>query len=929
MNLKRLLKRLPLWALMPIWCFAAASITLGVFLFAQGQQAPSSLPQSANEAMVAWIWAEIALFAACIVGAVCFRFRLNGQLRSLSSRAAQVGTLAPESFKTGISRELHPLADALSGAAEQVQAHMLASRQNEQYARHFLDSNFLGIAFWRKDGTLFNANDALLRLIGYSREDLQNNQLFWSKLTPEEYRPLDARALEEITRTGQCHPYEKEYLHRDGHRVPVLVAGARTDELGEEGVCFVIDRTAARRDHALLTRRIELDCLITDFSTRLISTPCEQLPAAIDQALSEYGLRSGIKGASVFLFLVDFHGQRLHRAHDWRSPAYVAIGSTTRLSPDILREIDRLRAGETVQTYSGRNGSEPPRCLEAAVPLICGGALSGVLRIELAESEQNLSTGDLTLFHLLGQMITNAIARLRADAALRESEETKRAVWESALDGIITMDADGSIQDWNPAAEKIFGFTREEAVGSTLADRIIPEQLQKLHEDGMRQFLASGKPTLVGEQLEIQALRKDGTQFPCELSIMTVGRAEGGPLFISTVRDVTERNRLEEQLRQAERMESVGQLAAGVAHDFNNILTIQQSYVSELAELEGLPEKAREAITEIIAASERAAGLTRKLLAFGRKQAMQPRSLDCNEFLRSISGSISRVLGDEISCSFNTAPKLPNVIFDVSMLEQVILGLVSNAHDAMPDGGTVVISTASVEIGDEHLQSNPEARAGSFVQVTVTDTGCGISPDNLQRIFEPFFTTKDASRGSGLGLATAHGILKQNNGWIEVDSQLFAGTSFRIYLPAIQAPVPAAASTVPKASQGASSTKETILVVEDEVQLCTVVGRFLKRHGYNVLTAASGVDALKIWEEQGSQIDLLLTDLVMPEGMTGTELADRLLAQRPDLRVLYTSGYSPEVAGCDLTLRDGFNFLPKPYQPSALAKVVRECLDKV
>lgn len=388
--------------------------------------------------------------------------------------------------------------------------------------------------------------------------------------------------------------------------------------------------------------------------------------------------------------------------------------------------------------------------------------------------------------------------------------------------------------------------------------------------------------------------------------------------------DVPERDRKVEQLQQAERMDFIGQLAAGVAHDFNNILTIQQSYAAELADLPGLPEEARAAIGEITAAGDRAALLTRKLLTFGRQQAMQPRDLDCVQFLRGMQRKIERLLGDEIAYTFKPAAQLPLIYMDGAMLEQVVTTLISNAHDAMPDGGTVVVSAECVEFAEGTPLANPEARAGSFVVLTVSDTGCGISPKNLDRIFEPFFTTKDVARGAGLGLATAHGIIKQHNGWIEVESRVHQGTTFRIYLPAVHAPtVPAAISTSKLGEQ------ETILVVEDEAQLCTVVGRFLKRRGYNVLTAGSGNEALKLWEQHHGQVDLLLTDLVMPEGMTGRELADRLLARQPGLKVLYTSGYSSEVAGRDLSLQEGFNFLPKPYQPSELATVVRACLDQV
>ncbi len=414
-----------------------------------------------------------------------------------------------------------------------------------------------------------------------------------------------------------------------------------------------------------------------------------------------------------------------------------------------------------------------------------------------------------------------------------------------------------------------------------------------------------------------------GQQRSSETVVQSPTRGDERALDQESIRSKAEQDQMEEKLRQAERMDVIGQLAAGVAHDFNNILTIQQSYASELSEIPDLPDEARAAIREITAASDRAALLTRKLLAFGRQQPMQPRHLDCGEFLHRQRTGIERLLGDDIACTIEAKSAIPPIFMDDAMLEQVVTIILSNALDAMPDGGAVVLSTERIDLPKNTPLNNPEARSGTFVRLSISDTGCGIPAENLHRIFEPFFTTKDIARGAGMGLSTAYGIIKQNNGWIEVESSLHRETTFRIYLPAAQLPAPPAEQIAPTADP-----KETILVVEDEVQLCTIVGRFLKRRGYNVLTAESGNEALKVWEQHQGEIDLLLTDLVMPEGMTGRELADRLLARQPELKVLYTSGYSPDVAGRDLSLHSGFNFLPKPYQPAELAQVVRTCLDQ-
>lgn len=499
-----------------------------------------------------------------------------------------------------------------------------------------------------------------------------------------------------------------------------------------------------------------------------------------------------------------------------------------------------------------------------------------------------------------------------------ESASPVPAASAPSPEAIFSIAPDGTLKWISPAFAEITGHSCRQCVGQSVDEILHAPDNQKVWS------LFAG--ALGGDRLapfSVKMTHADGHLLELECTAMPES-VDGSVVGVQALaRAVTKRDRNEEKLRQTERMDFVGQLAAGVAHDFNNILTIQQSYVSELAELPDLPQEARAAIGEITAAGERAALLTRKLLACGRQQVMQPHYLDCAEFLRGMQGRIERLLGDEITYALDSDGSLPPIYMDDGMLEQVVTALVSNAHDAMPDGGAVVISTASTDLPESITLINPEARAGSFVVLTVADTGCGISPKNLHRIFEPFFTTKDAARVAGLGLPTVHGIIKQNNGWIEVESHVHEGTTFRIYLPAVPAPAPTKGVPVP-----AANTQETILVVEDELQLCSVVGRFLKRRGYNVLTAESGNEALKLWEQHQGEVDLLLTDLVMPEGMTGRELADRLLARQPDLKVLYTSGYSSEVAGRDLSLHGGFNFLPKPYQPSELAKVVRACLDE-
>lgn len=389
--------------------------------------------------------------------------------------------------------------------------------------------------------------------------------------------------------------------------------------------------------------------------------------------------------------------------------------------------------------------------------------------------------------------------------------------------------------------------------------------------------------------------------------------------------DITERVNLEAQLRQSQKMESIGQLAAGVAHDFNNILTLVQGYAGLLLAEPNLTPDMTDSLQQISTASERAANLTRQLLVFSRKQMMQTQELDLNEVTKSVASLLQRLLREDAVLQFHYAPELPHIQADSGMIEQVLMNLVVNARDALPRGGRISVGTSTVQINEEHVRVNPEARVGTFVCLRVSDTGSGIPQKLLTRIFEPFFTTKEVGKGTGLGLATVYGIVKQHQGWIEVLSQMNEGTTFRVFLPATtKVSEPVRPKPTPEKIAGGS---ERILVVEDEPDLRGLVRDILRHHGYQVLEAGSGPEAVPIWQKHADEIDLLLTDIVMPGNMTGRELADKLLKQRPDLKVIYTSGYSVETLGKDLSIKRGINFLPKPYQPSTLVKMVRECLD--
>ena len=404
-------------------------------------------------------------------------------------------------------------------------------------------------------------------------------------------------------------------------------------------------------------------------------------------------------------------------------------------------------------------------------------------------------------------------------------------------------------------------------------------------------------------------------------------RDDAGQLirYIGIITDITDRRRLEEQFRQSQKMEAIGQLAGGVAHDFNNIMAVIQMQAGMMQNDPAIPPEQREFAGEIVRAADRAAHLTRQLLMVGCRQAVQAREHDLNEIVTNIARMLRRILGEHVQMQFKWAMERLWVCVDAGMMDQILMNLAVNARDAMPRGGTLTIETMAVDFDERKAAQYPDARPGSFVCLAVSDTGHGIAPQNLPRIFEPFFTTKEIGRGTGLGLATVFGIVQRHEGWINVESHLGLGTTFRIYFPRLQkASLPAQPRI---AFEQMLPGNETILLVEDDVAVSASIQNTLTQLGYRVFTAASGIDALKVWQQHRDEIQLLLTDLVMPYGITGRELAARLLKEKPGLKVIYNSGYATDLADEEFHLEDGVNFLQKPYSPQRLSETLRRNLE--
>jgi PAS domain S-box-containing protein len=509
---------------------------------------------------------------------------------------------------------------------------------------------------------------------------------------------------------------------------------------------------------------------------------------------------------------------------------------------------------------------------------------------------------------------------LRDCGTQRQRELMMTSVFDHALDGIICIDHHGVIQSFNPAAEAIFGYTEAEVRGRNV-NVLMPEPDRSLHDSYLANYLRTGEAKIIGIGRQVTGLRQDGSIFPLDLGVSTF-QFDGLRYFTGMVRDLTQQQQLEDQLRQAQKMEAIGQLASGVAHDFNNLLTVIIGYAQMLMAQAEPDSEEREMLSTIKQSGDRAALLTQQLLAFSRKQVMQPRLLNLNQIVKETEKMLRRLIGEDISMVTALDPELNPVQIDPGQFMQVLMNLAVNARDAMPQGGKLTIKTSNFIADAERVALMPEYREGPYVLLSMSDDGCGMPPEVKARVFEPFFTTKPQGKGTGLGLSTVYGIIKQSGGNIEVYSEADFGTTFKIYLPAL------AGETLGANGQEAAPVRgsETVLLVEDEGPVRLVAMLILEAQGYFVLEAADGADALRRAEEHAGRIDLLLTDVVMP-GMNGSELADLLQERLGRLRVLFMSGYTDDAVFRHGLLHKDVPFLQKPFTPTTLTHKVREVLD--
>jgi PAS domain S-box-containing protein len=725
------------------------------------------------------------------------------------------------------------------------------------------------------------ANQAVEQLFGYSREELIGSSL--TMLMPEPLRQVHLDAIQRYLETGIKHvdwrAVEFPGVHRNGEQIPLDISIGETRH--RDARAFI----AVFRDIRL---RKSMERERSRFASIVESSADAIIAQGLDGTITNWN-----RGAER---IYGYSAEEIRGKH-------VAILAPQDLSEEMTSVLESVKRGECIEQYETirmkKDGTRFHVSLSVSPVRDSTGIISGVLTV----------CRDIT-------------PQKQDQEALRRSEQRLQGIISSAMDAIITINRHQRIVVFNKAAEEIFRCSAAEGIGQPI-DKFIPERFRVLHREHIEGFAKTGVTarsmyspgTLFG-------VRADGKEFPIEATISQV-ESEGEKLYTVILRDISARLRMEAELRHAQKMEAVGQLAGGVAHEFNNYLGVILGYSELLAEDTAANEKLRRYLKEIKGATQHAASLTRQLLAFSRKQVPEPKLVDLNQIIWEAHNLLRRLVPANIEVVPALASTVGRVKIDSAQIQQILINLLVNARDAMPQGGKVFIETSDAELDETFASQHVGFRPGSYVLLSIRDTGTGIDTETRSHLFEPFYTTKEPGRGTGLGLSTVYGIVKQSGGHIRVESSEGKGTAFHIYLPRAEELLENSKTETPLAAESTGSA--TILIVEDEAPLRRLLSVSLEKRNHRVLTAKDGAEAFEIFRHQPEQIQVVVTDIMMPR-MDGLELKQRITFLRPDVKFLFMSGYAEQVVEQHQASLKGCAFLEKPFLPEELAEKVSELL---